>query len=55
LKRKRGKILEIARKYGATSIRVFGSVARNEDDERSDVDFRWSWSQDERYLIWAGF
>jgi uncharacterized protein len=39
LKRKRGRILEIARKYGATSIRVFGSVARNEDDEKSDVDF----------------
>ena len=39
LKRKRRKILEIASKYGATSIRIFGSVARNEDDEKSDVDF----------------
>jgi predicted nucleotidyltransferase len=38
LRRKRSKILEIARKYGATSICVFGSVARNEDDEKSDVD-----------------
>ncbi len=39
MKRNKRRIMEIARKYGATSIRIFGSVARNEDDEKSDVDF----------------
>ena len=32
-------ILKIAEKYGAYRIRVFGSVARGEADEKSDVDF----------------
>jgi predicted nucleotidyltransferase len=31
-------ILEIATKYGASNVRVFGSVARGEADEASDVD-----------------
>jgi predicted nucleotidyltransferase len=39
LKKNKRRILEIAWKYGATSVRIFGSVARNEDDEKSDVDF----------------
>jgi len=39
LKAKREEILRIARKHGVRSIRVFGSVARGEADEKSDVDF----------------
>lgn len=39
LKDKRGDILDIAGKYGARRLRVFGSVARREADEASDVDF----------------
>jgi predicted nucleotidyltransferase len=35
---KRTEILEIARKYGAFNVRVFGSVARGEADEESDID-----------------
>lgn len=31
-------IYQIAEKYGATRIRVFGSVARGDADEKSDVD-----------------
>lgn len=31
-------ILRIAAKYGASNVRVFGSVARGEADEKSDVD-----------------
>jgi predicted nucleotidyltransferase len=38
LKLKRAEILQIAEKYGVKNIRVFGSVARGEDDEKSDVD-----------------
>ncbi|MBE9009733.1 nucleotidyltransferase family protein [Pseudanabaenaceae cyanobacterium LEGE 13415] len=36
---KREEILAIAEKHGAYNIRVFGSVARGEADDKSDVDF----------------
>ncbi|BAY14398.1 hypothetical protein NIES21_01550 [Anabaenopsis circularis NIES-21] len=36
---KREEILQIAAKYGAYNIRIFGSVARLEADVNSDVDF----------------
>jgi predicted nucleotidyltransferase len=35
---KREQILEIAERYGARNVRVFGSVVRGEDTERSDLD-----------------
>ncbi|HYU33982.1 MAG TPA: nucleotidyltransferase domain-containing protein [Thermoanaerobaculia bacterium] len=35
----RSEILRLAALHGATNVRVFGSVARGEADERSDVDF----------------
>jgi predicted nucleotidyltransferase len=36
---KRDEILRIAARRGARNIRVFGSVARGENDARSDIDF----------------
>lgn len=33
------EILGIATRYGASNIRVFGSVARGEDRADSDIDF----------------
>jgi len=39
LRAKREEILRIAAKHGARNVRVFGSVARGEADEQSDVDF----------------
>lgn len=39
LKRRRKEILEIAQKHGAYDVRVFGSVARGEEKEQSDLDF----------------
>ena len=39
LRAKREEILDVAAKYGAYNIRVFGSVARGEADADSDVDF----------------
>lgn len=39
LNRKRSQILGIAEKYGARNVRVFGSMARAEADEQSDIDF----------------
>ena len=38
LKEKREDILKIAASYGARNVRVFGSVARVEADESSDID-----------------
>ncbi len=38
LKEKRDEILQIAAKYGARHVRVFGSVARGEADAQSDID-----------------
>ncbi len=35
----RDDILELAKRYNAPNIRVFGSVARGEASEDSDVDF----------------
>ena len=36
---KREEILTIAAKHGAYNVRIFGSVARGEADEDSDIDF----------------
>ena len=34
----RQAILDIARRYGLSNVRVFGSMARGNADEKSDVD-----------------
>jgi len=39
LEEKRKDIIEIAARHGAYNIRIFGSVARGEDNENSDFDF----------------
>jgi uncharacterized protein len=39
VKEKREEILRIAARHGARNLRVFGSVARGEADEASDIDF----------------
>jgi predicted nucleotidyltransferase len=36
---KREQILNIARKHGAISLKLFGSAARGDDVELSDLDF----------------
>lgn len=38
VREKREEILTIARRHGAFNVRVFGSVARGEADEQSDID-----------------
>lgn len=38
LRRHRAAVLEIARRHGATNVRVFGSVARGQDTDESDID-----------------
>jgi predicted nucleotidyltransferase len=39
LKTRRKEILEIARRHGAYNLRIFGSVARGEANDQSDLDF----------------
>ena len=39
LQEKREAIIEIAAKHGAFNVRIFGSVARGEEREDSDIDF----------------
>jgi predicted nucleotidyltransferase len=39
IKLKQDQILAIGRKYGVSSIRVFGSIARGDDTPTSDIDF----------------
>lgn len=38
IQQQRDAILEIARHYGASDIRIFGSVARGDASETSDLD-----------------
>jgi len=38
LQEKREDILRVCAKFGAHNVRVFGSVARGESDEQSDID-----------------
>ena len=38
LRARRQEILRVAAEYGASHIRVFGSVARGQADELSDID-----------------
>jgi predicted nucleotidyltransferase len=39
LRKNRERILALASECGLKDIRVFGSVARREEDEKSDIDF----------------
>ncbi len=35
----REEIIKLAASYGATNVRIFGSVARGEETPESDIDF----------------
>lgn len=37
--RRRDEIIAVAKRYGASDLRIFGSVARGDATESSDVDF----------------
>jgi len=50
LKDKREAILRLMGEYGAGNVRVFGSAARGEADETSDIDFLVDFGPD--YTIW---
>lgn len=52
---RRHEIERIGRKYGIRSIRLFGSVARESADEKSDVDFLVSTAPGASLLSLGGF
>lgn len=52
---RREEIERIGKRYGIHSIRLFGSVARGSDDEKSDVDFLVSTDQGTSLLSLGGF
>jgi len=39
IRQKRDKIVQLADKYGAKNIRIFGSFARGNNNSESDADF----------------
>jgi len=55
LREKRQEILTIAAKHGAYNVRLFGSVARGEADEHSDVDILVELGPDRSLLDLGGF
>ena len=46
------EILELAEKHGAENIRIFGSVARGDSDEKSDIDFLIDKGPKEKWSAW---
>jgi len=51
---RRPEILRLARKRGARNLRVFGSVARGEAQEGSDLDLLVEWEPGRSLLDHAG-
>lgn len=54
MKSLREEILRIAAKHGAHNVRVFGSVARGEADEKSDIDLLVEFEPERSLLDHAG-
>jgi hypothetical protein len=50
----RATILDLARRHGARSIRVYGSVARGQATEQSDLDLLVEWEPDRSLLDVVG-
>jgi predicted nucleotidyltransferase len=51
---RRDEILRLAARHGARSLRVFGSVARGEATQNSDLDLLVAWEQGRSLLDHAG-
>jgi hypothetical protein len=55
LRAMRPQILALAQHYGASHVRVFGSVARDEARPDSDVDFLVTYSPETSFFDHVGF
>ncbi len=51
----RNEILHLAESFGAGDVRVFGSAARGDDGENSDIDLLVTWSASASLTDWVGF
>jgi len=54
LRAKREDVLRLCAKYGARNVRVFGSVARGDADEQSDIDLLVEFDSERSLLDHAG-
>lgn len=54
LRTRRAEILRIAEKYDARNVRIFGSVARGEADQASDLDILVDIETERRGLAYVG-
>ena len=54
IQQNRQEILSLAQKHGVTNIKVFGSFARGEENEKSDVDFLVEMEKDRSLLDIGG-
>ncbi len=50
IEEKREEILDLAAQHGASNVRIFGSVARGEESEDSDIDFLVDMDEDRSLL-----
>ncbi|PIR38658.1 MAG: DNA polymerase subunit beta [Alphaproteobacteria bacterium CG11_big_fil_rev_8_21_14_0_20_39_49] len=55
LQKRRDEILALSKEFGAENIRVFGSVARGEEKENSDVDILVSMQKNRSYFDLIAF
>jgi predicted nucleotidyltransferase len=54
VKSKRSDILNLAHKYGANNVRIFGSVAKGTSNDQSDIDFLVDFNANASLLDWSG-
>jgi predicted nucleotidyltransferase len=54
LRQRRSEILGLAAKHGAREVRVFGSIARNESTEASDIDLLMKMEKGRSFLDFVG-
>ncbi len=55
LRAHRDDILNLATRFRARNVRVFGSAARGEDGDDSDIDLLVVWGEGASLTDWAGF
>lgn len=54
IKTKKEEILKAAEKFGASNVRIFGSVANGTFDKLSDIDFLVDFRDDVGLFEWSG-
>lgn len=55
LRAQREAIIRLAATYGASNVRVFGSLARGDERSDSDIDLLVDMAPEQSLLAWSGF